>query len=76
MDCLEILTRLSVMSNCALLFWTSRYFRILFVSASNEANVERVKDPSLDNIKAITQGWTNTDFLKGLIYVEHVCILF
>ena len=76
MDCLEILTRLSVMSNCALLFWTSRYFRVLFVSVKTEAQAVRFKDPSLDNIKSITSGWTNTDFLKGLIYVEHACILF
>jgi hypothetical protein len=76
MDCLEILTRLSVMSNCALLFWTSRYFSVLFVSKVSEADKFRIEDPSLANIKAITSGWTNTDFLKGLVYVEHTCILF
>lgn len=64
------------MSNCALLFWTSRYFRVLFVSAEGENALDKEKDPSLANISAITKGWTNTDFLKGLIYVEHGCILF
>ena len=38
--------------------------------------MNKIADPSLANIQAITAGWTNTDFLKGLIYVEHVCILF
>lgn len=32
MDCLEILTKISIMSNCAMLFWTSKYFKALFVS--------------------------------------------
>lgn len=33
MDCIEILTKISIMSNCALLFWTSKYFKALFISA-------------------------------------------
>jgi hypothetical protein len=50
MDCLEILTRLSVMFNCALLFWTSRYFRVLFVSVKSDEDVVKTADPSLANI--------------------------
>ena len=76
MECIEILTRLSVMSNCALLFWTSKYFRVLFVSSTSEEDKDKTLHPSLASVNSITHGWTNTDFLKGLIYVEHCCILF
>ena len=36
MDCIEILTKISIMSNCALLFWTSKYFRAVFISVPDE----------------------------------------
>lgn len=76
MDCLEILTQLSVISNCALLFWTSKYFKLLFVSAGNEDATIKANNPGLASVKSITEGWTQTDFLKAVIYVEHVIILF
>jgi hypothetical protein len=82
MECIEILTQLSVISNCALLFFTSKYFHLLFVSAKsdNENDLTNASiianNPTLGNVHSITQGWTQTDFLKALVYVEHVCILF
>jgi len=76
MDCLEILTQLSVISNCALLFWTSKYFKLLFVSAGNEDATIKANNPGLASVQSITEGWTQTDFLKAVIYVEHVIILF
>lgn len=82
MECIEILVQLSVMSNCALLFFTSKYFHLLFVSAkSNEADGNtnadiRKENPSLGKVHSITEGWTQTDFLKAIVYVEHACILF
>ena len=68
MDCIDILVRISIMSNCALLFWTSRYFAEIFVSVGLE---DRQK-----NVTPITEGWTYIDFLKVIIYVEHAMILF
>lgn len=82
MECIEILTQLSVISNCALLFFTSKYFHLLFVSAKIESsnsmtNADILKtNPELGNVHSITEGWTQTDFLKALVYVEHGCILF
>lgn len=78
MDCIEILTQLSVISNCALLFWTSKYFHLLFVSAAEGSGDAKIieANPSLANVKSITDGWTQTDFLKAVVYVEHVVILF
>lgn len=70
MDCLEILTRISIMSNCAMLFWTSKYFRALFVSKGRDSELQ------FEHIKPITGNYTLTDFLKLVIYVEHVIILF
>jgi hypothetical protein len=71
MDCLEILTKISIMSNCAMLFWTSKYFKALFVSVKTPG-----KDEKFEHINAITKNFTLTDFLSLVIYVEHVIILF
>ena len=71
MDCLEILTKISIMSNCAMLFWTSKYFKALFVSVGRDRD-----DLSFEHIKPITGHYTLTDFLKLVIYVEHAIILF
>lgn len=60
MDCLEILTRLSIMSNCAMLFWTSKYFKALFVSAPGPNNA---KSTQFEHIESITKDYTLTDFL-------------
>jgi hypothetical protein len=78
MDCLEILVKLSIISNCALLFWTSKYFHVLFVSAGSDGLHGSRGDlnKGMSSISSITSGWTNTDFLKAVIYVEHVIILF
>lgn len=56
MDCIEILTQLSVISNCALLFWTSKYFHLLFVSAAEGSGDAKIieANPSLANVKSIT----------------------
>ncbi len=75
MDCLEILTKISIMSNCALLFWTSKYFKAVFISVPDEIGGKLSKG-NFEHIKSITHGWTATDFLKGVIYVEHSIILF
>jgi hypothetical protein len=58
MDCLEILTKISIMSNCAMLFWTSKYFRALFVSVTPEGKSEK-----FEHIETITSNYTLTDFL-------------
>lgn len=76
MDCIEILTKISIMSNCALLFWTSKYFKALFVSASISGDTSSIDKGSFEGVKSITHDWTPTDFLKALIYVEHGIILF
>lgn len=60
MDCIEILTRLSIMSNCAMLFWTSKYFKALFVSNPGPNNV---KSTQFEHIESITKNYTLTDFL-------------
>jgi len=73
MDCLEILTKISIMSNCAMLFWTSKYFKALFVS-SGPLGFE--KSAGFDHVTAITTDYTMTDFLQLVIYVEHIIILF
>jgi hypothetical protein len=72
MDCLEILTKISIMSNCAMLFWTSKYFKALFVSVPGPGDAT----PSFEHISSITKNYTMTDFLQLVIYVEHVIILF
>jgi hypothetical protein len=59
MDCLEILTKISIMSNCAMLFWTSKYFRALFVSVK-PVDATGVK---FEHIESITSNYTLTDFL-------------
>lgn len=71
MECIDILVRISIMSNCALLFWTSRYFAELFVSVGADP-----KDKTMVHVLPITVGWTKIDFLKGIIYVEHTMLLF
>jgi len=72
MDCLEILTKISIMSNCAMLFWTSKYFKALFVSVPGPGG----KDEKFEHVDAITKNYTLTDFLQLIIYVEHIIILF
>jgi len=67
MECIDILTRISIMSNCALLFWTSKYFTEIFVSKGVIIN---------PGYEPITKDWTKIDFLKFIIYVEHAMILF
>jgi hypothetical protein len=53
MDCLDILTKISVMSNCALLFWTSKYFHALFVSAA-DCYSTKLDDTGFKNLPSIT----------------------
>lgn len=72
MDCLEILVKISVMSNCAMLFWTSKYFKALFVSVRSPG----AKIDGFEHVSPITSKYTMTDFLKLVIYVEHIIILF
>lgn len=55
------------MSNCALLFWTSQYFSEIFVSVG--VTIKTGYEP-------ITKDWTKIDFLKAIIYVEHILIIF
>tara|TARA_B110000285_G_C14992455_1_gene547038 strand:+ start:623 stop:937 length:315 start_codon:yes stop_codon:yes gene_type:complete len=79
MDCIEILTQLSVISNCALLFWTSKYFHLLFVSSGegDGTNAKILKgNKALAYVHSVTRGWTQVDFLKLVVYVEHIVILF
>jgi hypothetical protein len=72
MDCLEILTKISIMSNCAMLFWTSKYFKALFVSVKpTDGSIDK-----FEHIESITKNYTLTDFLSLVIYVEHAIILF
>lgn len=73
MDCLEILTKISIMSNCAMLFWTSKYFKALFVSVYAPGTAPEKK---FEHVTAMTENYTLTDFLQLVIYVEHVIILF
>jgi anoctamin-10 len=57
MDCLQILTQLSIISNCALLFWTSKYFHMLFVSKKEDSNFDAKainEDNNLAKITSIT----------------------
>ena len=69
MDCLDIITKFAVFSNVGILFWTSKLFKHLFISSDH--NFVRDKD-----IKPITTDYSALDFLKSLIYVEHVLIIF
>ena len=73
MDCLEILTKISIMSNCAMLFWTSCYFKALFGSVTKEC---LKKDENFETLTSETLKMSLTDFLQIVIYVEHVIILF
>lgn len=72
MDCVEILTKISIMSNCAMLFWTSKYFKALFVSVQTPGQVI----PKFEHVSSFTKNYTLTDFLQLVIYIEHVIILF
>ena len=61
MDCFEILTKLSIITNCGTIFFTSRRFRKIFVK-------------SHENGEAITS-WNLTQFLIFLLIVEHVLMI-
>ena len=76
MDCLQILTQISIMSNCALLFWTSRYFRATFISKFDCWGTETRGKIQFFHVNAVTTEWTPVDYLKVVVYIEHVIILF
>ena len=61
MHCFEILTKLSIITNCGTIFFTSRRFRKLFVGDGG-------------NKDAIT-AWDLTQFLVFLLLVEHLLMI-
>ena len=59
MYCLSVLTKLSVMTNCGTLFFTSKTFKKIFVAGHG---------------RAITS-WTETEFLIAVLVVEHILMI-
>ena len=71
MDCLDVITKLSIFSNVGILFWTSKHFKEIFVSKNYELEFKR--DSA---VEPITVDFSPLDFLKSLIYIEHILIIF
>ena len=59
MDCLDILTKFSVMTNCLIIFFTSAKFREVFTKGTTESITD----------------WDLTKFLIVVIIIEHVLMV-
>jgi len=59
MNCLDILTKLSVITNCLIIFFTSTTFREIFTRGSHRSYTD----------------WTVTKFLIIIVITEHVLML-
>jgi len=70
MTCLETLAQMSIMTNCAMVYFTSKIYHQMFVMSEYESS----NDTGVKYIPK--QSWDFTKFLMFVVFVEHIVLIF